>query len=609
MAGEPYVEDIIVQFEDDTKDFEVKMYPEGDYGKITERVEAIEDTLPTKADSSDVEALEQTVAGKADASDVEALEQELATKADAKETEDEITGLKEDLKSALDITSVDNANFTVGRAGKYVNSEGGISSYNAYNISTPIAVSKGDAISIHYTANSSIAVVSYCDENGGIDSVVETGKGIDKDYSFISSVDGYICVSYDNAKSAYYSLVHYGFASDTNTHLSELDSSVLNLENSVSNIAADQLTFIDNTISNNLFNPATLIVGSVMGNDGVPVDLSYCSHTEYIAVAPNDVVRCTPYYLNNETSVTLYDSSKNYVQNTRWIQTVSDGVLSFTVPSGIAYMVLNVYNKHIPDIVVVKNTTYDADLAGHYGQSIKLKNCRYESVLFGKKIAYNGDSICNSRITSDNGSNGGAYAHKIALATGSSYENRAAPGGILASAAPDGQTSNRYVVSDVTNMADDADLVCFEGGINDYWKNVPLGDYSESDYSSTLDTTTICGALESIFRQATAKWVGKPIVFVITHKIKNTVYVQNTAGYTWTDVHEKMVGICKKYAIPYYDAFENSGLNAYNDVQNINFLTSNERGIPDGCHPNSDGYDKYYVPQLIALFESVMPKS
>ena len=74
------------------------------------------------------------------------------------------------------------------------------------------------------------------------------------------------------------------------------------------------------------------------------------------------------------------------------------------------------------------------------------------------------------------------------------------------------------------------------------------------------------------------------------------------------DVHDKLVGICKKYAIPYYDAFENSGLNAYDNVQNTNFLTSNSSGTPDGCHPNAEGYKKYYVPQLLALFNSLMPR-
>ena len=68
-----------------------------------------------------------------------------------------------------------------------------------------------------------------------------------------------------------------------------------------------------------------------------------------------------------------------------------------------------------------------------------------------------------------------------------------------------------------------------------------------------------------------------------------------------------MVGICEKYSIPYYDAFSKSGLNGFNTVQNNAFLTSNTDGTPDGCHPNEEGYKRFYVPQLISLFESIMP--
>ena len=252
------------------------------------------------------------------------------------------------------------------------------------------------------------------------------------------------------------------------------------------------------------------------------------------------------------------------------------------------------YGQHQPESAEFFNAQQKDYIGNSGGQPIA-----------GKKIAYNGDSIAESRITTGNTYNGGAYAKMIADLTGGTYENRAHGGATLAS----GTSASHKIVNDVTNMANDADLICFEGCINDYWLSVPLGDYVESDYSSTLDTTTLCGALESIFRQAKVKWVGKPIVFVMAHKIKSTVYVANSAGYTMMQAHEKIVGICKKYAIPIYDAFTESGLNAYDDVQNTNFLTSNSSGTADGCHPNASGYEKYYVPQLIALFNSVMPRN
>ena len=257
--------------------------------------------------------------------------------------------------------------------------------------------------------------------------------------------------------------------------------------------------------------------------------------------------------------------------------------------------------------------TYGKDsLSENFGlnrrQAQEVQNITSSGVLYGKKIAYNGDSIAETRLQSTSAYNGGGYAKIIADLTGGTYANSSVSGGILASAVPSG-TMPHSVVNTLNNMPDDADLICIEGGINDYWRDVPLGDYTESDYSGTLDTTTVCGALESIFRQATEKWVGKPICFVIVHKIKSTVYVANSAGWTFAQGREKMIGICKKYAIPFYDAFAESGLNAYNNIQNTNFLTSNSSGTPDGCHPNEAGYKKYYVPQLISLFEAIMPRN
>lgn len=367
--------------------------------------------------------------------------------------------------------------------------------------------------------------------------------------------------------------------------------------------------FVDIDESYNIFNPKTITPGYVVNNSGSHDSATYYAVSDYIPVSTGDVIRATPFSDNTSTTFQLYNSSKTWVTGTRWTQTAYEGYLEITIPNGISYVTVNLRGKNSNNVVVTKNTAFDASYGGTYGKAIGLSGAVYKGKLYGKKIAYNGDSICESRIVSGTANNGGAYAHLIYLATGSKYENRAISGGILASAVPSGQTMPvRSVVSDVVNMASDADLICFEGGINDYWKNVPLGDYSESDYTGTLDTTTVCGALESIFRQATNKWVGKPIVFIIVHKIKSTVYRSNNAGYTFAQEREKMIGICNKYAIPYYDAFAESGLNAHNDIQNTTFLTSNSTGNPDGCHPNESAYKRFYVPQLIALFESVMPR-
>lgn len=393
-------------------------------------------------------------------------------------------------------------------------------------------------------------------------------------------------------------------------------------------------------IPENLFNPDAEGVqsGWIHTDTGAITASGSWSTSDYIPIEVgktySHLAAVSHYGAGGAKRVPCFDAEKNWVGY--FYGTIdANNILTFTVPSrlsdgtGGGYRYNHVYarftysNANKNKVMFVEGAqpseyvAYGAGkLATNFGLNQKQKDEVVELVgnstspLYGKKIAYNGDSICESRLnTSSLAYNGGAYAKIISDITGCTYENRAHSGGILASTTGDGTTAARYVVSDVENMASDADLICFEGGINDYWTKVPLGTYSESDYTGTLDTTTICGALESIFRQATAKWVGKPICFVIVHKITSTVYTQNTQGYTFKDAHDMMLGICKKYAIPVFDAFEESGLNAYNSIQNTNFLTANANGTPDGCHPNEAGYRAFYVPQLIALFESLIART
>lgn len=220
------------------------------------------------------------------------------------------------------------------------------------------------------------------------------------------------------------------------------------------------------------------------------------------------------------------------------------------------------------------------------------------NVLAGKTIVYDGDSICEGVY------GGGGYAELIAELTGSISINEGQGGGRLCT--QDGsEDSFHSVVDNIVNLPKDADLYCFQGGINDWWSYGQLGSYDADDFTGELDTTTVCGALEAIFRYAFENFDGK-VCFVITHKIQSTAYKQNANGNTFTEYHDAMVGICEKYSIPYYDAFCDSGLNGWDDEWSSALLTGNAEGTPDGCHPNEEGYRLCYAPQMIELFEDLM---
>lgn len=160
------------------------------------------------------------------------------------------------------------------------------------------------------------------------------------------------------------------------------------------------------------------------------------------------------------------------------------------------------------------------------------------------------------------------------------------------------------VVDNLSNLPTDGDLYCFQAGINDYWTYGVLGTFDPYDFTNEVDPTTVCGALETIFRYM--KQIDKPTVFVISHKIQQTADHKNAMGDTFGDYHDAMVGLCEKYNIPYYDAFLDSGLDGSNEEHDRLYLTGNSKNEPDGTHPNAEGYEQFYVPQLLNLFEDIL---
>lgn len=226
-----------------------------------------------------------------------------------------------------------------------------------------------------------------------------------------------------------------------------------------------------------------------------------------------------------------------------------------------------------------------------------------EHVLNGLKICYDGDSLTESRL-SGIAANGGAYAKLIADKVDGTYENQAVGGGTITSQKAVGGTRHS-VYDNLENLPTDANIYVFSGGINDYWQSQTLGEIT-TGYTDEINPGTICGALEGIFRYAIDNFLGKPILFVITHKVSQTHLIPNSKGYTFQDVVDKIIAICKKYSIPYYNAFDESGVNGGISSQSLEFMTAGSSGSPDGCHINEKGYGKYYVPQIIAKLESMV---
>lgn len=258
--------------------------------------------------------------------------------------------------------------------------------------------------------------------------------------------------------------------------------------------------------------------------------------------------------------------------------------IEFTVPDGCNILYIN--NDDSKEITIQKMTKYKINI-----ENINININDIEiNPLTNKTILFNGDSITSSNQNSDsqitspilpnnnrgwvartqiNNSNAIVYGYGVSGTTITKREGRT--DSILE------RTIKMY------NDHPNADYIILEGGINDMFLALPIGEITNG-YNDTYDENTFCGALESMFRYITLNFKGKKCGFINIFKVPSCT---NQKYYV-----PKIIDICKKWQIPMLDLYNESDLNYYLDTikQNFSQITDNQPN-GDGLHPNSKGYD------------------
>ena len=123
--------------------------------------------------------------------------------------------------------------------------------------------------------------------------------------------------------------------------------------------------------------------------------------------------------------------------------------------------------------------------------------------LSSKKLLNFGDSIAAGV-----GNSGTGYAHLIAERNGMTVKSYAAGG-----------TKIAEILTQLNNAAEtEADYILLEGGYNDSLASAPTEPGALSvGYTSSLNTNTFCGAMESLLKTAQNKYPAAKIIFVIAH--------------------------------------------------------------------------------------------
>lgn len=241
-----------------------------------------------------------------------------------------------------------------------------------------------------------------------------------------------------------------------------------------------------------------------------------------------------------------------------------------------------------------------------YGEYIK---GNYENVLFGKGIMNFGDSISNG----DGNSNVGP-AELVAEHNNMSCVDFAINGAYLAFNGAG--TNTNCVLQKVTDAVEDAtldypDFILIDGGINDlkradlesitpaqiigtYATPQSMNGFSEN-YINTVNTKTVCGALETIFYKLITKFPKAQLIFMFPH-VTGTHFTDGTP-----ELYTAEKGVCEKWNVPMLDMYKKGGLNLAINAMYEQF------GGGDHTHVNAEGYRIFYVPKLTAMLKDMCP--
>ena len=193
----------------------------------------------------------------------------------------------------------------------------------------------------------------------------------------------------------------------------------------------------------------------------------------------------------------------------------------------------------------------------------------------------------DSTTWGDNGCGGGGNdiswtAHLGALLGGANVENFGVKGSRIAMKAD--RTDSFVERLDAIDA--DADVYIVFGGVNDFSRNVPLGELGSED------VRTFYGALDYLVRTITTRSAEARLVFMTPCKTSGKHEKDipasdepNHLGLTQDVYVRAMLEVCDRYSLPVIDLYAQSGISP--------FLPEHRKlYTPDGLHYSPAGYER-----------------
>ncbi len=339
----------------------------------------------------------------------------------------------------------------------------------------------------------------------------------------------------------------------------KLNESAVKTEHIVSHAVTPEK--ISGTVTNKL-NLDDITAGKLSSDNGtVTADNGYMV-SAYIDISTGQEFVCPQ---GQDRCICYYDEQKQYLSSdavTGW----QDGIYTGTMPEGAAYLRVSYKLEGFAVWPMLCLRTDYPDNYVPYGDTVTWLD---RNPLKSRKLAVLGDSLSawyKSAISNAGYFNGMDYD--------SAVHNQSVWGSPVARHNIEGAPTS--FVERFSLLRDTTDYLVIQGGVNDCGLNIPVGLMTAwDDFTGALNEYTFIGALESLFRQAQAKYPNAKILFFTSTKL---LHMPKLGDYM-----DAAKLVCNKYSIPVLDLYNCSGLN-----QGIPAVKS--RYFNDDTHPNDWGH-------------------
>lgn len=221
------------------------------------------------------------------------------------------------------------------------------------------------------------------------------------------------------------------------------------------------------------------------------------------------------------------------------------------------------------------------------------KNIEKKTIFLNNKTMYcDGDSVAKGIGTNIFGNDYYSYCNYLTETYNMTTVNKSVSGTTLAKRKDVKSPEKRSILERVKEMKGSYDIVLLEGGFNDLFKKVEIGEVTDiNDKSGNYNEYTTAGALESICYFLNENYADSVKLFVLCHTRK-----ANPNQYKYWNT---ITNVLDKWNIDYVDiSSETDFCDANDEISTQYFKYNNEMKKGDGIHPLEYAAKKVYGPLI-----------